>query len=70
MAVAGSSSTPQGAAPKEPCGSEATSNASSPREKCLGKENDPSHWSNDEKYDADSILECSYRKHLARHANK
>ncbi|XP_036345823.1 chromodomain-helicase-DNA-binding protein 7-like, partial [Rhagoletis pomonella] len=32
--------------------------------------NDPNHWSKQEKFDADTFLECAYKKHLSRHANK
>ncbi|CAD6998899.1 unnamed protein product [Ceratitis capitata] len=32
--------------------------------------NDPNHWSKQEKFDADAFLECAYKKHLSRHANK
>ncbi|XP_052564493.1 uncharacterized protein LOC120426896 isoform X3 [Culex pipiens pallens] len=31
---------------------------------------DPRHWSKDEKYDADALLDINYKKHLTRHANK
>ncbi|XP_037928102.1 uncharacterized protein LOC119662531 isoform X10 [Teleopsis dalmanni] len=31
---------------------------------------DPSHWSKQEKFDADAYLEGAYKKHLSRHANK
>ena len=31
---------------------------------------DPNHWSKQEKFDADAFLECAYKKHLSRHANK
>lgn len=56
---------------KEQTGSSTNSNASSPRDKqAAGKEMDPNHWSNDEKYDVETILDSSYRKHLARDANK
>lgn len=58
-------------APKEQAGSSTNSNASSPRDKqSAGKELDPNHWSNDDKYDSEAILDSSYKKHLGRHANK
>lgn len=31
---------------------------------------DPNHWSKDEKYDAENMLDVNYKKHLTRHANK
>lgn len=31
---------------------------------------DDNHWSKDDKYDAESYLESTYKKHLTRHANK
>lgn len=31
---------------------------------------DPNHWSKDEKYDVELLLEPPYKKHLGRHANK
>lgn len=31
---------------------------------------DIEHWSKTDKYDSDAFLDSSYRKHLARHANK
>lgn len=31
---------------------------------------DPNHWSKEEKYDADNMLDINYKKHLTRHANK
>lgn len=31
---------------------------------------DPTHWSKQDKYDADAYLEGAYKKHLSRHANK
>lgn len=63
-------------APKETPGSSTNSNASSPRDKSatpvagVGKELDPTHWSNDDKYDCEAILDGSYKKHLGRHSNK
>lgn len=32
--------------------------------------NDLTHWSKDERYDAEAFLEAPYKKHLGRHANK
>lgn len=31
---------------------------------------DPAHWSYGDKYDCESYLESSYKRHLFRHANK
>uniref|UniRef100_A0A182SIN7 Chromodomain-helicase-DNA-binding protein 7 n=1 Tax=Anopheles maculatus TaxID=74869 RepID=A0A182SIN7_9DIPT len=31
---------------------------------------DPHHWSKDEKYDTETLLDINYKKHLTRHANK
>lgn len=31
---------------------------------------DPNHWSKEEKYDAENMLDINYKKHLTRHANK
>lgn len=28
------------------------------------------HWSKDDKYDAENLLDINYKKHLTRHANK
>lgn len=43
-----------------------------PREKIPGAQNilDPTHWSKEDKYNADEYLEPPYKKHLGRHANK
>ncbi|XP_038222216.1 chromodomain-helicase-DNA-binding protein 7-like isoform X1 [Zerene cesonia] len=41
-----------------------------PKPNDLQKWEDPNHWSSHEKYDCDTYLESSYKKHLFRHANK
>lgn len=41
-----------------------------PKANALQKWEDPSHWSSGEKYDCETYLESSYKKHLFRHANK
>lgn len=41
-----------------------------PKANDMQKWEDPSHWSSTEKYDCETYLENSYKKHLFRHANK
>jgi chromodomain-helicase-DNA-binding protein 7 len=58
----GSGKEPESAGPSSPRASSSASSTISVM--------DDTHWSKDDKYDAESYLESTYKKHLTRHANK
>lgn len=62
-----------GKGPKEPMQSQKDCSIATPSTSTASMSQsilDPTHWSKDEKYDAESFLEHNYKKHLSRHANK
>lgn len=63
---------PESAGPSSPRGSPAsnTSGATGAGIDNLDATVEEIHWSKDEKYDAENLLDINYKKHLTRHANK